>query len=35
MDLSKRQFDAADVPQEIRDEYYKLWREYIKTLKTY
>ncbi|HEY8935585.1 MAG TPA: hypothetical protein VIM65_10215, partial [Cyclobacteriaceae bacterium] len=30
--LANRQFDAADVPQNVRDEYFKLWNEYIKTL---
>lgn len=30
--LAERQFDAADVPQAVRDEYYKLWKDYIKTL---
>jgi hypothetical protein len=30
--LAERQFDAADVPKEVRDDYYKLWEDYIKTL---
>jgi hypothetical protein len=30
--LAERQFDAADVPKAVRDEYYKLWEDYIKTL---
>ena len=32
--LAERQFDAADVPKVVRDEYYKLWDEYLKTLTT-
>ena len=30
--LAERQFDAADVPKVVRDEYYKLWDEYLTTL---
>jgi restriction endonuclease S subunit len=30
--LAERQFDAADVPKVVRDEYYKLWEDYLKTL---
>lgn len=30
--LAGRQFDAADVPKIVRDEYYKLWEEYLNTL---
>jgi hypothetical protein len=30
--LSERQFDAADVPKIVRDKYYKLWDDYLKTL---
>jgi len=30
--LSERQFDAADVPKVVRDEYYKLWKEYSDSL---
>jgi hypothetical protein len=30
--LAERQFNAADGPQIVRDEYYKLWDSYIKTL---
>jgi len=30
--LAERQFDAANVPKALRDEYYKLWEEYLKTL---
>jgi hypothetical protein len=32
--LAERQFDAADVPKVVRDEYYKLWDDYLKTLTT-
>ncbi|MCL5244259.1 hypothetical protein M4I21_00455 [Cellulophaga sp. 20_2_10] len=32
LDLAKKQFDAADTPQLVRDEYYKLWDDYLKTL---
>ena len=32
LDLAKRQFDVADVPQIVRDDYYKLWDDYLKTL---
>ena len=31
--LAERQFDAADVPKIVRDEYYILWENYLKTLK--
>ena len=30
--LAERQFDAADVPKAVRDDYYKLWNEYLTTL---
>jgi hypothetical protein len=30
--LAERQFDAADVPRIVRDEYYKLWDDYLNTL---
>jgi hypothetical protein len=30
--LAERQFEAADVPMVVRDEYYKLWENYLKTL---
>ena len=30
--LAKKQFDAADTPQLVRDEYYKLWDDYLQTL---
>jgi hypothetical protein len=30
--LAEKQFDAANVPKALRDEYYKLWKEYLKTL---
>ncbi len=32
LDLAKKQFDAADTPQLVRDEYYNLWDDYLKTL---
>ena len=32
LDLAKKQFDAADTPRLVRDEYYKLWDDYLKTL---
>lgn len=30
--LAERQFNAAEVPKIVRDKYYKLWDDYIKTL---
>jgi hypothetical protein len=30
--LAERQFDAADVPTIVRDEYYTLWESYLKTI---
>jgi len=30
--LAEKQFDAADVPKKVRDEYYLRWREYKKSL---
>lgn len=30
--LAEKQFDAADVPKVVRDEYYKIWEEYLNTL---
>jgi hypothetical protein len=30
--LAEKQFDAANVPMVVRDEYYKLWEDYLKTL---
>jgi hypothetical protein len=32
LNLANRQFDVADVPQAVRDEYFRLWNAYIKTL---
>ncbi|CAN5437429.1 hypothetical protein BH10BAC1_BH10BAC1_11770 [soil metagenome] len=32
IDLANRQFDVADVPQIVRDEYFKLWNDYKLTL---
>ncbi len=32
LELANRQFNVADVPQSVRDEYFKLWNEYIQTL---
>lgn len=32
MELANRQFDAANVPKEVRDEYFRLWNEYLETL---
>jgi hypothetical protein len=30
--LAEKQFDAAGVPKVVREEYFKLWEEYLKTL---
>lgn len=32
LELANRQFDAANVPKEVRKEYFKLWNEYLETL---
>jgi hypothetical protein len=32
IELANRQFNVADVPQTIRDEYFRLWNEYKLTL---
>lgn len=32
VELANRQFDAANVPKEVRDEYFRLWNEYLETL---
>ena len=32
INLANRQFDVADVPQIVRDEYFNLWNDYKLTL---
>jgi hypothetical protein len=32
INLANRQFNVADVPQPVRDEYFRLWGEYKLTL---
>ncbi|MEL7004024.1 MAG: hypothetical protein AAFN93_14980, partial [Bacteroidota bacterium] len=32
LELAERQFDAADVPEIVREKYYSLWEDFLKTL---